>query len=117
MFLRGVCGAPERAGIDAIGIDFQHRVVEFARGLGSRIQAIEVAKVLPRLGDDARIIVVLRHFVPGNDGFRVQGLKLIERGDPLCPTLCVSLAQIGMDAVVDDVAANDQSDRWDVQAC
>jgi len=48
--------------------------------------------------------------VPGNDGFRFQGLKLIERGDPLNPALCVSLAQKGMDAIIDDVAANDQSD-------
>src|SRR4029077_20672415 len=28
VFLRGVCCAPERAWVGAIGIDFQHRVVE-----------------------------------------------------------------------------------------
>ena len=56
------------------------------------VSAIEIAKVLPCLGDDARIIVVFRHFVPGNHGFRFQGLKFIERGDPLNPALCVSLA-------------------------
>ena len=31
-FLGGVCCAPERAWVDAIGIDFQHCVVELARG-------------------------------------------------------------------------------------
>jgi hypothetical protein len=34
LFLGGVCGAPERTRVDAIGIDFQHRVVELARGRG-----------------------------------------------------------------------------------
>ncbi len=53
--------------------------------------------------------------MPGDHCLRFQGLKLIERGDPLKPALCVGLAEIRMNAVVDGVPANDQSDRRDVQ--
>src|SRR4029077_15526769 len=37
--------------------------------------------------------------------------------DPLKPALSIRLAKKGMDAVVDDVAGDNQSDRRDVQAC
>src|SRR6266446_10970404 len=47
LLLGDVCGTPERARVDAIGIDLQHRVVELARGRCCSIQAVEVAKVLP----------------------------------------------------------------------
>src|SRR5260370_11602696 len=117
VFLRGVCCAPERAWVGAIGIDFQHRVVELACGRGCCIQAIEIAKVLPCLGNDARIVVILRHLVPGDHGFRLQGFKLVERGNPLKPALRVGLAKIGMDAVVNSIPAHNESDRRDVQAC
>ena len=94
-----------------------YRVVELACGRGCCIQAIEIAKVLPCLGNDARIVVILRHLVPGDHGFRLQGFKLVERGNPLKPALRVGLAKIGMDAVVDSIPAHNESDRRDVQAC
>src|SRR6266853_6329843 len=115
LFLGDVCGTPERAWVDASGIDLQHRSVELARGRCRRIQAVEVAKVLPRLSDGAWIIVVVRHLVPGDHCLRFQGLELIERGDPLKPAPCVGLAEIRMNAVVDGIPANDQFDRRDVQ--
>jgi hypothetical protein len=64
--------------------------------------AIEIAKVLPCLGNDARIVVILRHLVPGDHGFRLQGFKLVERGNPHKPALRVGLAKIGMDVVIRD---------------
>ena len=73
LLLASVCRAPERARVDAIGIDFQHCVVELARGRCCRIQAVEIAKVLPRLGNDAGIIVVFWHLVPG-DYVRAAGI-------------------------------------------
>src|SRR5258706_12560145 len=76
LLLGGVCRAPERARVDAIGIDFQHCVVELARSRCCRIQAVEIAKVLPRLGNDAGIIVVFWHLVPGDYSLRLQGLIL-----------------------------------------
>jgi len=74
-------------------------------------------KVLPRLGNVAGIVVVFRHLVPGDHGLRFQSLKLVERGNPLKPALRIGLAKIGMDAVVDRIPGDDQSDRRDVQAC
>ena len=53
---------------------------------------------------------------PAITAFGFKGLELVERRDPLKPALSVRLAEIGMDAIVDDVAGNDQSDRGDVQA-
>ena len=116
LLLSGVRCAPKRARIDSIWIEFEHCVIELARGHGCFVQAVEIAKVLPRLGNDAGIIVVFRHLVPGDHGFRFQGLKLVERGDPLKPALGVGLAEIGMNSVVDGVPGNNQSDRRDVQA-
>src|ERR1700726_3433898 len=89
LFLGSVGPAPKRTRVDAIGIDFQHRVVEFARGLGCRIQPIEIAKVLPRLGNNMGIVVILWHLVPGHHRSGFQGLKPLECGDPLKPALCV----------------------------
>src|SRR6267143_1963725 len=78
LLLGDVCGTPERAWVDAIGIDLQHRIVELARGRCRRIQAVEVAKVLPRLSDDAGIIVVIRHLVPGDH----QAVRNLAREKP-----------------------------------
>src|SRR5271165_5576789 len=72
--------------------------------------------LLIRLKRPSQPVVVFRHLMPGDHGFRFQGLKLVERGDPLKPAPCVGLAELGMNSVVDGVPANDQSDRRDVQA-
>jgi hypothetical protein len=77
LLLGGVRCAPKRARIDAIWIEFKHCVIELARVHGCYVQAVEIAKVLPRLGNDAGIIVVFRHLVPGDHRFRSQGLKLV----------------------------------------
>ena len=45
-------------------------------------------------------------------GFNVS---VVERRDPLKPALSVRLAKKGMDAIVDDVAGYNQSDRGDVK--
>src|SRR5258707_4418468 len=116
LFLGGVGCAPKRARIDAVWIEFEHYVIELTRVRSCFVQAVEIAKVLPRLANDTGIIVVFRHLMPGNHGFRFQGLELVERGDPLKPALCVGLAEVGMNSVVDGVPANDQSNRRDVQA-
>jgi hypothetical protein len=79
-FLAVFAAPQKRTRVDAIGIDFQHRAVELARGRGCCVQAIEIAKILPRLGNNAGIIVVVRHLVPSDHGFRFQALKLVERG-------------------------------------
>jgi hypothetical protein len=90
LLLRGVRCASKRARIDAIWIEFEHCVIELARVHCCFVQAVEIAKVLPRLGDDAGIIVVFRHLVPGDHGFRFQGLKLVERGTRAA--ICFSVA-------------------------
>ena len=70
LLLGGVRRAPKRAWIDAVWIEFEHRVIELARVRRCRVQAVEIAKVLPRLTNDAGIVVIFRHLVPGDDGFR-----------------------------------------------
>src|ERR1700693_567897 len=64
LLLGGVRRAPQGARIDAIWIEFEHCVKELARVQGCFVQAVEIAKVLPRISDDAGIIVVFWHLVP-----------------------------------------------------
>src|ERR1700730_1579233 len=116
LLLRGVCATPKRARIDTIGIEVEHRVVELARRRRRLVQADKVAGIFPRLADDAGIIVVFWHLVPGDYSLRLQGLKLVERGDPLKPALPVGLAEKGMNSIVDGIATNDQPDRRDLKA-
>jgi hypothetical protein len=116
LLLRGVCGTPKRARIDKIGIEVEHRVVELARCRRRLVQGDKVAEIFPRLADDAGIIGVLWYFVPRDNCHRIQGLKLVERGNPLKPALPVGLAEKGMNSIVDGIATNDQPDRRDVKA-
>src|SRR6476619_1272605 len=108
-FLGGAGCTPKRARIGPVWIEIKHCVIELTRVRSCFVQAVEIAEVLARLADDAGIIVVFRHLMPGDYGFRFQGLKLVERGDPLKPALCVGLAEVGMNSVVDSGPANDQS--------
>src|SRR5713226_1941770 len=71
LLLGGVCRAPKRARIDAIWIEFEHGVIELARSGRRVVQAIEIADVLPRLPNDAGIIFVFGHFVPGDHRSRL----------------------------------------------
>src|ERR1700730_17506029 len=108
LLLRGVCGAPKRARIGTIGIELEHRVVELARSRRGLVQGNEIPDILPRLADDAGIIGVFRYFVPGDHCQRIQGLELVECGNPFKPALPIGLAKIGMNSVIDDIATNDQ---------
>src|SRR6476469_2076033 len=85
LLLRGVCGTPKRAWVDTIGIEFEHRVVELACSRRRLVQGNEIPDVLPRLADDAGIIVVFRYFVPGDHCQRIQRLEPVERGNPFKP--------------------------------
>ncbi len=116
LLLRGVCGTPKRTRIGTVRIELEHRVVELARSRRRLVQGNEIPDILPRLADDAGIIGVLRYFVPGDHCNRIQGLELVERGNPLKPALPVGLAEKGMNSIVDGIATNDQPDRRDVKA-
>src|SRR5580700_6606322 len=102
--------APKGAWIDAIGIEFQHLVVEFARSLRRLVQTDKVADVSPRLFDVLGIVIVLRHLMPGNDRARVQRLDLVKRSDPLNPGLLIRLDKVWMNAIVNRVTGHDQID-------
>jgi len=65
LFLGGVGCAPKRARIDAIWIEFEHGVIELARVHGCFVQAVEVAKVLPRLGSVDECATHLSSSLPG----------------------------------------------------
>src|SRR6202040_3616650 len=107
LLLRSVCGTPKRARIDTIGIEFEHRVVELARSRRRLVQGNEIPDILPRLADDAGIIAIFRYFVPGDHCQRIQGLKLVERGNPFKPALPIGLAKIGMNSIIDGIASSD----------
>src|SRR6202040_1138787 len=116
LLLRSVCGTPKRARIDTIGIEVEHRVVELARSRRRLVQGNEIPDILPRLADNARIIRVFRYFVSGDHCNRIQGLELVERGNPFKPALPVGLAEKGMNSIVDRIAGSDQPDRRDMEA-
>jgi hypothetical protein len=69
--------APKRARIDPVWIEIKHCVIELTRVRSCFVQAVEIAKVLSRLANDAGIIVVFRHLMPGDHGFGFPGLKLV----------------------------------------
>ncbi|MBA5800536.1 sensor histidine kinase [Rhizobium changzhiense] len=102
--LRDVRGSPERADVDPIGIELQHGVVEFARRRGRFVQAIEVADILPRFANDARVVRIFRDFVPCDHRFRGKGFELVQRRNPFEPALGRGFPEIEVNAVVDDVA-------------
>jgi hypothetical protein len=82
-------------------------VVELARSRRCLVQGNEITDVLSRLADDAGIIRVLWYFVPRDNCHRIQGLKLVERGNPLKPAMPVGLAEKGMNSIVDGIAGSD----------
>src|SRR6267142_1757697 len=98
--LDGVGRVPQRAWIHAIGIKFQHGIVELACARRRLGQVIEILEVFPRLPDVAGSIVVSRHLVPGDHGPRLERLELGESGDPFKPARFVGLAEKGMNSVV-----------------
>src|SRR6516165_3858422 len=80
---------PEGAGIGAIGIKRQHLVIELLRGFSLVIQSNEVADVLARFFDISGTIVVAGNFVSANNRRWLQGIDLVERGNPFQPILSV----------------------------
>ena len=80
LLLGGVRCAPKRARIDAIWIEFEHCVIELARVHGCFVQAVESAKVLPGLGNDAGSLSFSGTLCPATTafGFRASSLSSVE---------------------------------------
>ena len=64
--------SPKRARIDAIRIELQHFVVEFARRGRLLIQSDEIPYVLSRLFDVLGIVIAVGDSVSGDHRARVQ---------------------------------------------
>ena len=107
--------APEGTKINAIGIKLQHLVVELPRGFSCVIQPDEVAYVLAGFFDISRTIIVAGNLVSGDNRRRFQGVDFVKRGNPFQSGLPVRFTEKWVNAVVDDVASDDQSDGWDVK--
>lgn len=105
--LGGVGCRPQRAGIDPTGIAFEHSVIEFARGRGLAIHALEVENVLPRRLDMPRAAVGIERPMAG-DKFC---LYLIERRQPCLAPSLVRFREIGMGVVVHGIPGYHQPDR------
>src|ERR1700722_20088765 len=113
--LGGSGRAPEGTEISAIGIKLQHLVVELPRGFSCVIQPDEVANVLAGFFDISLTIVVARNLVSGDNRRRFQSVDFFKCGNPFQSGLPVRFAEKWMNAVVDDVASDDQSDGRDVK--
>jgi hypothetical protein len=55
---------------------------------------VEIADVLTRLLDDARLVVSARALVAGHDRARLERLDLVERRDPFASLLRIGLTEI-----------------------
>ena len=88
-------------------MEFQHRVVKFARGCRRAVKTIEIADILLRHGDVARIVVVLRYLVAGDDRLWPQSGEPIEGRDPCKSALRVGLGEKRVNAIVNGVSGND----------
>src|SRR5271170_5985863 len=51
-----------------IRLELKHRIIEFPGGIGIFVQTIEIAKILSRLGYDARLVFIFWNLVSSNDG-------------------------------------------------
>jgi hypothetical protein len=113
--LGGSGRTPKGTGISAIGVKLQHLVVELPRGFSRVIQPDEVANVLARFFDISRTIIVAGNLVPGNNRRRFQSVDFIKRGNPFQPGVPVRFAEKWVNAVLDNVASDYQSEGRDVK--
>ena len=52
-----------------------------------------------------------------NDRSRIQRFDFINGGEPIVKALSIGLHEIGMRAVVDGVARDDETERWNMKTC
>src|SRR4029077_14629607 len=100
-----------RSRVGTVRVEADHRVEQLVRSVGRLIETDEITEVLAGLSDRPRVVVVVWDLVPGDNGASVERTELVESIDPLQSRLSAGLTQVGVDAVVDDVAGCDQSDR------
>src|SRR3982074_1568378 len=106
---------PKRAGIGAIRVKLQHPVIELAGGCCRVIQPNEVADVLARFFHIFRTVIVAGNLMSRNNRWRFQRVDFVKRGNPFQPGLPVRLVEKWMNAVIDGIAGDDQSDGWNVK--
>ena len=63
----------------------------------------------------SRAVVVAGNFVSCNNCQRLQSVDLVERGKPFQPGLPAGFVEKRVNAVIDGIACNNQTDGWDVK--
>src|SRR5258708_6616292 len=81
--LGSVGAAPERSGIDALGIEGEHPIIKLSGGRRLLVETNKVLDVAARFLDVPRRVIGIERTVPDHDGSRIQRLDLVDDSDPV----------------------------------
>src|SRR5580704_15450511 len=88
------CRCPKRTWIHAIWMQCQHLLVEVQRGRCTRQAGVKIMEVSAGFVDVTRRAVGVKNTMTSYDCFRMKGLDLIERAQPLASCLFIALREI-----------------------
>jgi hypothetical protein len=109
--------APERSGIDAVGIEGEHTIVKFLGGRSFVLKPYEVLNVAARFLYVPRRVIRIEGAMTDDDRPRIQRFDFIDGGEPIVKALSIAFHEVRMRAVVDGVARDDEANRWHMKAC
>jgi hypothetical protein len=92
--LGSVGAAPERSGIDALGIEGEHPIIKLSGGRRLLVETNKVLDVAARFLDVLRRVIGIERTVPDHDGSRIQRLDLVDGSDPVDKPLPVGLDEV-----------------------
>ena len=81
------------------------------------VKPYEILNVTARFLDVPRRIIRIEGAVPDNDRPGVECFDFVNGGEPIVKPFSIGLHEIGMRAVVNGIARDDEIDRWHVKTC
>src|SRR6266850_8256201 len=106
---------PQCAGIQAVGVELEHGVVELSSGVAARNETLSVLQVKTGFVNRPRVVLELFVLVPCDDVTRPQSRDDIQSIHPRTKAAVCRLGQVLVDSVVDHVARNHEPNRRHVQ--
>src|SRR5258708_39469524 len=106
---------PKGTWIDAVWVEGEHLVIEFTGGCRFMVQTVEIPNVLLCRCNMLRTIGIFGILMARNNCTGVQGLNSLKGRDPIEATLFAFLSHVRMNAIVNSISRNNQTDCWDVK--
>src|SRR5258708_13594060 len=104
------CRSPKRTWIDEIWVEGEDIVIEFTRGCRFMVQTVEIPNVLLCRCNMLRTIGIFGILMARNNCTGFQGLNSLKGRDPIEATLFACLSHVRMNAIVNTISPNNQTD-------